>query len=493
MTPAILLLSAALAQDTGDAGTEGGEQSAPTDSGEQPAPTDQSAEESAREADMFSAPVEAPAEAPPAETSGDAPAGRDDAMLGNPLTTNTQIDNRLDTADKALTLGGKLTLRPVVGLPDGGGFEDVTLDSPNLLDVFLDARPDDRTRAYISGRLYHDWSVNDGDLSAYGTELTQTSVSLDQLWVKFDVAHRVYVTAGKQRIKWGTGRFWNPTDFMNQQARDPLAVFDTRTGVSLLKVHVPVGSTVNLYGIANVEGASKLDEVGGAARAEAAFGTSEASLSVAARKDQPLRLGADLSTAVWLFDLKVEGAVLHGDPSSYWEGTFDIDTFTTPTEVSRKDDWIPQVVGSAEITFKIGDDDTLSLGGEYFYNDAGYDDPDLYAWLLLNGQYTPFYVGRQYAGAYLLLPAPGKLDDHTFSLSALSNLSDQTAVIRLQHAWSALSWLNITSYAAVYLGDQGELFYHLSVPAISGVEGLENGIEVVPKRAEVGVWASVRF
>lgn len=434
------------------------------------------------------------AEEPPA---GEPPAdSRDDEMFGSAtsptVTTDAAISERLDTADKALTIGGKLTLRTAVGVPEDPAL-DLSLDSPNLLDVFLDARPDDRTRAYVSARLTHDWAVTDGELDEYGQELEQSSIALDQLWLKFDITRKVYLTAGRQRIKWGTGRFWNPTDFMNQQARDPTEIFDTRTGVSLLKVHVPVGRSANLYALGNLEGASSLDDVGGALRAELAFGQTEISASAAARKDQPLRLGADLSSGIWLFDLRLEGAVQHGVTEPFWEGGLDLDTLTFPTEYSREDDWIPQLTAGLEITLKVGDEDTLSLGGEYFYNDAGYEDPSVYAWLLLNGQFTPFYLGRQYAGAYAYLPAPGSWDDHSFTLSALSNLSDQTGLVRLNHGWNALSWLDLTTYAAWTFGEQGEFHYSLSVPAVAGVDGLENGIEVVPSLLEAGVWAQVRF
>lgn len=453
---------------------------------------------SALEAEMFGAPAVAPVE-PEAPASG-APlpetglsGERDEAALLGARTSNSQIGDLLDTADEALTLGGKLTLRNAVALPEDGAFSDMTLSSPNLLDVFLDARPDDRTRAFIQARLSHDWTVASGDTDPFGNELSESKVTLDQLWLKFDVARKVFVTAGRQRVKWGTGRFWNPTDILNQQALDPLAIFDTRTGVSLLRVHVPVSRYANLYAVGNLEGADTLAQVGGAARAEVVLGQTEASVSVGARKDQPLRLGADLSSGVWIFDLRLEAALQHGVTEPFWEGTLDLDTFTFPTEVSREEDWIPQVVAGAEVSFRLGDEDTLSLGAEYFWNDAGYEDPNLYAWLLLNGQYTPFYLGRQYGGVYAFLPAPGRLDDHSFTLSALANLSDQTGLVRAQHSWSALSWLDITSYASLYLGDQGEFHYALTVPAVAGVEGLEDGYAIVPTTLELGLWASVRF
>jgi hypothetical protein len=114
---------------------------------------------------------------------------------------------------------------------------------------------------------------------------------------------------------------------------------------------------------------------------------------MAARKDQPFRVGADVSSGVGLFDLHAEGALLHGDDLHTWEGTL-AEGAPLPTKVDRSDEWIPQVTAGAEITFKIGDIDTLSLGVEGFYNGLGYDDPDLYPWLFAQGDLQFFYVGK---------------------------------------------------------------------------------------------------
>ncbi|MCK6506630.1 hypothetical protein L6R53_25200, partial [Myxococcota bacterium] len=334
--------------------------------------------------------------------------------------------------------------------------------------------------------------VQAGETDAYGNERVATAVALDQLWVKADAWRRVYVTVGQQRVKWGAGRFWNPTDFLNAQRLDPLAVFDQRTGVALVRAHVPVGAA-NLYAVANLDDASTLGQVGGAARAEIVFGTTEVSASAAARRDQPLRLGADLSTGFWLLDLRVEAAVLHGVDDPFFEGTLDLSTFTLPTEVDRSEDWIPQVVAGLEGSFKLGDEDSLTLGVEGFFNDAGTDQVELYPWLLLNDAYTPFYVGRWYAAAYAYLPAPGRWDETSFTASWIANLSDQSHVARLDASVTALTWLSLNAYVAPHFGKVGELRYRLQLDPLAGVEGLEEGIDVPAPVVDLGLGARVRF
>ena len=367
----------------------------------------------------------------------------------------------------------------------------------------MDARPNDRIRGYVQGRLKQDFSVVSGDTDVYGNEVEPTSVLLDQLWLNFDVGHKVFITAGRQRVKWGAGRFWNPTDFLQPARLDPLAVFDERTGVALLKVHVPFEKTgTNLYVIGDVEGADSIDQVGGALRLEQVIGLTEVAVSGYLGKDRPQKVGAQVSFPLWVFDLRAEAALTHGDKTTYYKGNFDwgpldddgnasLFTIETPDTYKRKDDWIPQVVAGLEVPIKYNDEDSLYIGAEYFYNDAGYDDAELYPWLVFNEAFTPFYVGKHYAGAYVYVPSPGRWDDHSFTFSTLGNLSDQSFVSRVDWSVRALTFLSLNAYAAAHYGQEGELRFGIDVPPITGV--LEEGITVEPPLVDVGVGAQITF
>jgi len=396
----------------------------------------------------------------------------------------------LDARDETLTIGGAFYLRSGVIVPDAE--EPATLSSPNLIDLYTDVRPDDRVRAYGRVRVSHNWTIEDGDTNWLGEEVTPTDVTLDQFWLKFDVAHRLYVTAGRQRAKWGSGRFWNPTDVLNTQTLDPLSFFDERTGVSLLKLHAPVG-VANFYAVANLEGASTLEEVGGAVRAEVLFGQTEVALTAAMRKDVPTVVGADFSSGIGWFDVHVEAGLRQGTMLPFYEGEFDFEAFTYPEEVDRSDQWVAQVVGGADVSIKISDEDTLSLGAEYFWNDAGYEDGSLYTWLIFNSAYQPFYVGQQYASLYAFLPGPGRWNDQTYIASVIGNLSDQSGAVRLDWSTTALTWITINAYAQAGFGEQGELNFSLELPATPMVEGLEDGLVVPRTLVMVGAGAQVRF
>jgi hypothetical protein len=450
-----------------------------------------------------SLPAAPPADAPPTEAAPDTGNRDTDLLSGGDVSRSGGIFDTLAALDQRVTIGGRLYLRLNAAVPEEAEPADVTLSSPDFLDLFVDARPNDRVRGYVQGRLSQNLSVQAGDLDSFGNEVEPTKVLLDQMWVNFDVGRKVFLTVGRQRVKWGAGRFWNPTDFLQPARLDPLAFFDERTGVGLVKVHIPFEKTgTNLYAFADIEGATAIDEVGAAWRLEQVVGTTEIALSGAVGKDRPVKLGAQVSTAVWIFDLKAEAAITHGLKTTFYEGTFDwgpLDedgaasflTIETPDSYTREDDWIPQVVAGVEFPIRYNDEDSVTIGAEYFYNDSGYDDASLYPWLVFNDAYTPFYLGRHYAGAYVYLPGPGTWDDHTFTASTIANLSDKSFTSRVDYSVRALTFLSINAYVGAHYGDVGELRFGLDVPPIAGLT--EDAISVKPPLVDVGIGAQISF
>ena len=398
-----------------------------------------------------------------------------------------------------LQIGGQAYLRLLTQWQEDGPPRDWPLSSPNLVDLYLDARPNDRVRAFVLGRMSYDPTLGstadptvDPAAAIPGVSATPRSNPrgvLDQLWVNFDVGRRVFVTAGKQHVKWGVGRFWNPTDFLHPVRRDPLAVFDARAGTAMVKLHVPWEARGwNLYGVAMLEDAAgapeptdRLGRIAAGGRAEAVLGTAELGLDALVQDGHRPRFGVDLSAGVWELDLYAEAALRHGVDVPRWR---EVDP-AAPSVLGRfsRDDprgFTPQVVLGGSWTRNYTDEDALTLGAEYFFDDSGYRDASLYPVLLavpvagrllndpaLSAQqpFSPFYLGRHYAGVFALLPKPGSWNDTTFTLSALGNLSDRSFVVRLDHSVLALTYLRVETFVAGHLGREGgELRLGFDVP-----------------------------
>ena len=224
------------------------------------------------------------------------------APAAGPSTSNPRASDAFasgEVVDNPLVLGGSYYQRFLVSGQEGHGASGAPISAPLQFDAFMDGRPSDRLRAFVDGRLYYEATQdaysrstapgnNGGSLQFSSSSTAPTSfgattatpnnpqISLDQAWLKFDLNRTVFATVGKQHVKWGASRFWNPTDFLHVQRRDPLLPYDLRLGNTMAKFELPWQShQANLYAVAlfdNPQSASTLGQMGGAVRAEKVWG-----------------------------------------------------------------------------------------------------------------------------------------------------------------------------------------------------------------------------
>ncbi len=461
------------------------------------------AQERPSEEDIFGKPAEAPQPAKKQQAPEPQPQGAPPAAQEGPPV--------LRPNENPLAIGGVAYLRATSTVRERMTPSEWLFLSPNLLDLYADVRPNDRVRAYALGRLLYQPTQGAGtfqaprlgDVSGGGTTpfggfgaAATTTALLDQLWVNFDVDRTVFVTAGKQHVKWGVGHFWNPTDYLHPVRRDPLAVYDTRTGVTMVKAHLPWEARGwNLYGVGLLEdaagqgGIGTVGRVGGGARAEVVLGTAEIGADALVQRNNRPRFGVDASAGVGEVDLYAEAALRAGADFARFVPN------PNPASSQEYDEWqpvrstgfTPQVTLGGTWSWKYSDEDSLNVGAEYFFNDAGYSDAHVYGSLLVaqlfpqyypdpaapagfpaqhlpaGGYFNPFYLGRHYAGAFLNLPKPGSWNDWDFTLSVLANLSDRTAIARLDCGVVVNTFLRVEAFVAGHAGPSGGEF-RLAVP-----------------------------
>jgi hypothetical protein len=448
------------------------------------------------EDDLFGAPAEPSAAPAPAEPPAHEER-RDDAILGAgragpPAGVLTAAQ------ENPLAVGGQAYLRAASTWYRSTPPADWPLSSPNLLDLYADARPNDRVRAFALARTSWDPLARPaGEGLLLRSPGPDPRAVLDQLWIHFDVARTVFVTVGKQHVKWGVGRFWNPTDFLHPARRDPLAVFDARAGATMVKLHVPwEAKGWNFYGIALLDdpagkgdAASTVGQVAGGARAELVFGSAEVGADALVRRGQRPRFGLDFSAGVWDLDLHGEVALRTSSDVPLWEETSSANPLVGPSPrfVRRTLDGVaPQAVVGASYAVNYSDQDAVRFAVEYFYNGLGYDDPHIYPWLMVEpgwfgelgaevaaaigstktNDFRSFYVGRHYVGANVILAAPGSWNDQTFTFSAIVNASDGSGILRLDHSVVVNTYLTVESYLAGSVGKEGgEFRFSLDVPS----------------------------
>jgi len=420
-----------------------------------------------------SRPAAEPAETQRQAQSAGLPAGtsRDDEILGGP-SDGAAGDRRLDHATRTpdleqrllalgtdrLQIGGLMLLRFNWSFTDGGHAADHPISMPNLVDVYLDARPTERLRAFVRGRLLWDPSIDVEAAALRQSEIdqaraqgfdptlasalegqagaSQTDVQLNELWLKFDIARRLFITVGKQLVRWGASRLWNPTDVVNRSRRPVLSPFDQRNGVPLLKLQLPLESLGwNFYGIGMLDQLNSIDRWGAVGRAEFVVSTMELGFVGAYRQGTDPVVGLDLSAGIWNFDLTGEAALKIDDRFAH--------------DVSL------QVSAGLAYNMSVFLDDMLIFGVEVFFNQEGSKTTDPLE--LFSGQRQFFYAGRHYLALFATLPRPGRWDDWTFTLSSVGNLSDRSFLARFDLSVRLLTYLTLQAFVTGHFGRQGEL------------------------------------
>jgi hypothetical protein len=459
---------------------------------------------------LFGAPpdagtVTAPAPTPPLIPSAGAASDRTSAAGEQEILTSSPAADAFASGlvkEDALKIGGQFYLRALTVISQDQSVGESSFSVPLLLDVYLDARPTDRLRAFVLGRLTYDPLLS-GTVLVTGVpgatagiqQVSNPAVYLDSAWISFDIARSVFVTAGRQHVKWGTGRYFNPDDFLASRPRDPLAIFDARLGVSMLRIQIPwekvglnftavavfeptqsitgtpvggVGGSVNVITGTQTTSNGLLEDVGGAGQIEYDFKGGAVGLNGLAQKGRAWRVGAYATGGLGDFDVYAEAVLKQcldfpNMPSGtscqaalstnvVQPGTYNGYTFGSVQQPS-----IPVFQGVAGLTYSINfeGNKSITLGGEYFFNTGSFGSKQ-YPNLILEGAYQPFYVGRNYVAlSAALIDTTAKT---TWVLTTIGNLSDTSAITRLDFIVTVLSYLQVEAYTAVDYGQLGGEF-----------------------------------
>jgi hypothetical protein len=451
---------------------------------------------------LFGAPPDAGTPAPPAAgaplipSAGPTPdrtsaAGEQQILTGPPAAD--AFASGLVKED-ALKIGGQFYLRALTVISQNQPVGKSNFSVPLLLDVYLDARPTDRLRAFVLGRLTYDPLLS-GTVLVTGVpgatagvqSVSNPAVYLDSAWISFDIAHVAFITAGRQHVKWGVGHYFNPEDFLANRPVDPLAVFDARLGVSMLRVQVPweqaglnftavavfeptqninsagttvggSGSSVNVITGNTTTSNGLLENVGVAGRIEYLFKGGAVGVSGLAQQHRFWRVGADVTAGVGDFDVYAETVlkggldlpppstiVVPGDYSGYVFGPV-----SQPSTIP-----IVQAVGGFTYGINFEGNKSITLGAEYFFNTASFVAKQ-YPNLIFQGAYQPFYLAQNYlAVSASLVDTTAKT---TWVLTNIANLTDTSFISRVDFIVTVLSYLQVEAFAAVDYGHVGGEF-----------------------------------
>lgn len=305
------------------------------------------------------------------------------------------------------------------GLADAGSrlHAEVWLDSEVLAGSFL--RTADYQFARGSARrpfVDLDWTI----LSTGDVLIRQ------QLFRAFATAYLgpSQLTVGRQRIAWGTGFAWNPTDLFNPF--NPAAIeLDEKAGVDAAYLAVPLGA-LSRFEVAVAPGRVRA-EASAAVRASTHVGE------------------YDLAAMAGVFR---EDVVVGGDFAGY-VGNAGFRGEAAYTFAERGDDYLRAIL-NADYTFAGG----YYVLAEVYFNGSGTRDRGAYDLAaLLDGR--TFNLAKDYAAVSV---------GHAFtpllagSLYGLANLDDQSALAGPALAYSLRENLDVSAATYLFLGEAGTEF-----------------------------------
>jgi len=196
--------------------------------------------------------------------------------------------------------------------------------------------------------------------------------------------------------------------------------------------------------------------------------TAEVGLGAVVQRGHQPRFAVDISTPLGPVDVYGELALKHGDddaphvrrcePAECGENAVLNPNTGEGYEPYYPEGWTPGATAGVEWTFAYADNETATVGAEYFYNSTGYTDPELYPALLFSGLLSPFYMGKHYAALYATVFGPGSWDKVSFLLFNLANLSDRSFVTRLNFSVQVMTYLTVEAYGAVHYGNPNGVF-----------------------------------
>lgn len=388
---------------------------------------------------------------------------------GDDFSSGVEVDN-------PLTLGGlyfqQASVSPLEGYDAGSG----ALQAPLLFNAFMDARPDPRLRGFVQARLTYDPAQPAGGSPALATAAALKSeaagvtptptanpqLALDQAWLKFDLGRKVFVTAGRQHLKWGVGHYWNPTDFLSPQKLDPQQLVDERLGTDMLRLAMPLPvANAALTAAALFDGSDgRLGGLGGAFRAEMTLGSGELGVDAVTQGGSTPKYGADVSFPLGPLDAYAEAALLTG---GYSVPTLNgnITAGQALTAVAGVDSYggpLLQACAGASYDFAWRENRQATVGLEYFYNSLGSQNGDAYPLMIFEGDYQPYYLGRHYVAGYLSAEGPDEGKHSSYNLSTICNLTDGSLQTRLDLQWMLRNYLTWGAWAAAHYGTRGGEF-----------------------------------
>ena len=320
----------------------------------------------------------------------------------------------------------------------------------------------------LDARLKHGVKAFANMETSYVSRTRETSSTLREAFLDFNINRDVYFRTGKQVLQWGRCSLWNPTDLVNVEKKPFIRKIGSRDGAYGVKFHVPFGTTYNIYGFLDTGSAGESRDLGGALKFELLAGKTEMAFSGWGKRNRYPVFGYDVSSRLGDVDISGELSAARRDNTRYVrERGGVLDTYL------KDDKWVTRAAVNFSEGFRLGNfNDRLTVAAGVFYNQNGYDgapfrDKTAYTYtgplallsaagtkknyLIGNGLYEPNYLSKYY-GAVFTSVGRFLITDMTLNMNYVRNLSDDSGVLSAGVNYKNMNDLSAGFLASAYLG-----------------------------------------
>lgn len=291
------------------------------------------------------------------------------------------------------------------------------------------------------------------------------TLTMPELFLDLNIARRAYFRMGKQVLQWGRGYFWNPTDLVNVESKSFIPKIGSREGTYGIKVHIPFGTTWNIYGFLDMNELGSVDSMAGAARLELLVGGTEMGMALWSKRFKDPVFGFDFSRTVFTVSVTGEMSVTRGT-------NYIIPDVKHSSLLNKSGRGAPLVftnAGSSPVVrlsaglmrmFDVLDvDDRMTVVTEFYYNGAGLGG-NIFEEYALNeaiGQLGPSVMTMdlslaKYYGAFFVTVNKFLLSEMSLQCNGMANFNQQCAVLAAGVTYATLHNLSIGALCIAHVG-----------------------------------------
>lgn len=323
-----------------------------------------------------------------------------------------------------------------------------------LSNCFFDVRLPFNVKSFADAEIHYVPGVEEG-----------LTLTMPELFLDLNIAHRVYFRTGKQVLQWGRGYFWNPTDLVNVERKSFIPKIGSREGTYGIKAHIPFGTTWNIYGFLDMNELGSVDSLAGAARLELLVGGTEMGIALWGKRLKDPVFGFDFSRTVFTVSVTGEMSITRG--TNYIIP--DVEHSALLNKSGRGAPLVFTDAGSSPVIrlsaglmrmFDLLDvDDRMTVVTEFYYNGAGLGG-NIFEEYALNeaiGQLGPSVMTMdlslaKYYGAYFVTVNKFLLSEMSLQCNGMVNFNQQCAVLATGVTYTTLHNLSIGALCSANVG-----------------------------------------